>query len=118
MGFMKAGEYRESIRKMKVNAYLDGNKVENLLENPVTRSVVEATAKLFELAADPKHKGVMTAYSHLTGERINRNLHVNRSTEDLEKRADLALLTSQTLGTCNYRCVGCDGAHPVLHGTR
>jgi 4-hydroxybutyryl-CoA dehydratase/vinylacetyl-CoA-Delta-isomerase len=117
MGFMKPEEYRESIQKMKVNAYLDGNRIENLLENPVTRSVVEATAKLCELAADPKHEGVMTAYSHLTGKKINRNLHVNRSTEDLEKRADMALLTSQSLGTCNYRCVGCDALNAIASVT-
>ncbi len=101
-------EYKADIQKMRVNAYLDGKKVEGLLQNPVTRSVVEAMAKLYELAADPQHEGVMTARSHLTGQKINRNLHVNRSTADLERRADMALLTSQTLGTCNYRCVGCD----------
>ncbi len=106
-------EYKADIQKMRVNAYLDGKKVEGLLQNPVTRSVVEAMAKLYELAADPQHEGVMTARSHLTGQKINRNLHVNRSTEDLERRADMALLTSQTLGTCNYRCVGCDALNAL-----
>lgn len=117
MGLKSAEEYRVGIQKMKVNAYLDGKKVESLLENPVTRSVVEATAKLYELAADPQHERVMTANSHLTGERINRNLHVNRSTEDLERRAEMALLTSQTLGTCNYRCVGCDAINALASVT-
>lgn len=106
-------EYKKTVQKMKVNAYLHGKKVEDLLADPVTRSVVEATAKLYELAADPAHEGVMTALSHLTGQPINRNLHVNRSTLDLEKRADMALLTSQTLGTCNYRCVGCDAINAL-----
>jgi len=113
MALMTPAEYKRSIQQMKVNAYLDGRKVENLGENPVTRTVVEATAKLYELAADPRNEGVMTATSHLTGEKINRNLHVNRSREDLEKRADMALLTSQTLGTCNYRCVGCDSLNAL-----
>ena len=113
MGLMKPEEYKLSVQKMKVNAYLNGKKVENLLENRVTRSVVEATAKLYELALEPQHEGIVVARSHLTGERISRNLHVNRSTEDLEKRADMALLTSQTLGTCNYRCVGCDALNAL-----
>ena len=113
MGLMKAEEYEAGIQKIKVNAYLDGKKVENLLENPVTRSVVEATAKLYELAAQPQHERVMIARSHLTGEKINRNLHVNRSAEDLGRRAEMALLTSQTLGTCNYRCVGCDAINAL-----
>jgi len=117
MGLMTPEEYRAGIQKMKVNAYLDGKRVEDLCENPVTRSVVEATAKLYELAADPEHEKVMTAGSHLTGEKVNRNLHVNRSTGDLEQRAEMALLTSQTLGTCNYRCVGCDALNALASVT-
>jgi 4-hydroxybutyryl-CoA dehydratase/vinylacetyl-CoA-Delta-isomerase len=113
MGLMKPEEYEAGIQKIKVHAYLDGKKVEKLLENPVTRSVVEATAKLYELAAHPQHERVMIARSHLTGEKINRNLHVNRSAEDLGRRAEMALLTSQTLGTCNYRCVGCDAINAL-----
>jgi 4-hydroxybutyryl-CoA dehydratase/vinylacetyl-CoA-Delta-isomerase len=50
----------------------------------------------------------MTAVSHLTGNLINRNLHVSRGNHDLDMRQEMALLTSQTVGTCNYRCVGCD----------
>lgn len=110
-------EYKKSIQQLKVNAYWDGRKVENLLENPITRSVVEATAKIYELALDQEQERVMTAFSHLTGEKINRNLHVNRSPEDLEKRAEMALLTSQTLGTCNYRCVGCDALNALASVT-
>jgi len=117
MSLMTAEEFKGSVQKMKANAYLDGKKVENLYANPVTRAVVEATAKLYELAADPRNEGVMTATSHLTGEKINRNLHVNRSTGDLERRADMALLTSQTLGTCNYRCVGCDALNALASVT-
>jgi 4-hydroxybutyryl-CoA dehydratase/vinylacetyl-CoA-Delta-isomerase len=113
MGLMKPEEYEAGIQKIKVHAYLDGKKVENLLENPVTRSVVKATAQLYELAAHPQHERVMIARSHLTGEKINRNLHVNRSAEDLGRRAEMALLTSQTLGTCNYRCVGCDAINAL-----
>ena len=114
---MTAEEYKASVQKMKVNAYLDGRKVEDLCANPVTRSVVEATAKIYELAADPGHEGTMTARSHLNDEKINRNLHVNRSPADLERRADMALLTSQTLGTCNYRCVGCDALNALASVT-
>jgi 4-hydroxybutyryl-CoA dehydratase/vinylacetyl-CoA-Delta-isomerase len=117
MGMMTAEEFKKNLQEMKVNAYYDGKKVETLSAHPVTRSVVEATAKLYELAADPQHEAVMTTISHLTGEKINRNLHVNRSTEDLERRADMALLTSQTLGTCNYRCVGCDALNALTSVT-
>ncbi|MDW7652384.1 MAG: 4-hydroxyphenylacetate 3-hydroxylase N-terminal domain-containing protein [Bacillota bacterium] len=101
-------EYRQGIAKKQPRLYLGGEKVTSLEANPVMKSVLEATAKMFELALEPEHAEVMTAKSHLTGKTINRNLHISHSIEDLEKRAEMALLTSQKLGTCNYRCVGCD----------
>lgn len=117
MALLAGSEYKTSVQRMKVNAYLDGKKVEDLLANPITRSVVEATAEIYDLAVNPRNEAAMTAISHITGEKINRNLHVNRSTDDLQRRADMALLTSQTLGTCNYRCVGCDAINALASVT-
>ena len=59
----------------------------------------------------------MVATSHLTGEPINRNLNVARNIHDLDMRQEMALLTSQTVGTCNYRCVGCDALNSLAATT-
>ena len=59
----------------------------------------------------------MVATSHLTGEPINRNLNVARNNHDLDMRQEMALLTSQTVGTCNYRCVGCDALNGLASTT-
>ena len=59
----------------------------------------------------------MVATSHLTGEPINRNLNVARNIHDLDMRQEMALLTSQTVGTCNYRCVGCDALNALASTT-
>lgn len=101
-------EYRESVANQQPRLFLGGKKVDSVSDHRVMKSVVEATAKMFDLAMEPEYAEIMTATSHLTGEPVNRNLHISRSVEDLEKRAEMALLTSQKLGTCNYRCVGCD----------
>ncbi|MBS4023809.1 MAG: aromatic ring hydroxylase [Dethiobacter sp.] len=103
-----AQEYRQSVAAQKPRLFLGGKKVEDVSSDPVMKSVVESTAKIYELAKDPRYTDIMTVRSHLTGEIINRNLHVAGSIDDLEKRAEMALLTSQKLGTCNYRCVGAD----------
>jgi len=108
MALKTANEYLETIKKMKPHVYIGGKWVKNLLDHPVTRSMVMANAAIYGLAEDENNKGVMVATSHLTGEPINRNLHVCRSIQDLDMRQEMALLTSQTVGTCNYRCVGCD----------
>ena len=106
---LKSSEaYRQSVANQHPRLFLGGNKVDDVLNHPVMCSVVEATAKMYSMAEEPEYADIMTATSHLTGEKINRNLHIAQSIEDLEKRAEMALLTSQKLGTCNYRCVGCD----------
>ena len=94
------------MKKLSPRVYVGGKWVTDLLENPITRSMVMANAAIYGLAEDPQHKAVMLATSHLTGQPINRNLHVARSIDDLDMRQEMALLTSQTVGTCNYRCVG------------
>ncbi|PKN33714.1 MAG: aromatic ring hydroxylase [Deltaproteobacteria bacterium HGW-Deltaproteobacteria-19] len=117
MALKTAEEYLNSIRKMKPRVYCGGKWVTNLLDNPVTRSMVMANSAMYGLAEDEKNREVMVAKSHLTGEPINRNLNVARNIHDLDMRQEMALLTSQTVGTCNYRCVGCDALNSVAATT-
>lgn len=102
-----AGQYLESLEKLNPKIFLGGRQV-SLLDNPTTMTVVNANARVYELGSDPEFDSVMNAVSPFTGNKISRNLNIATSTEDLEKRMEMALLTSQMLGTCNYRCVGAD----------
>jgi 4-hydroxybutyryl-CoA dehydratase/vinylacetyl-CoA-Delta-isomerase len=117
MALKTAQEYLDSIKELSPRVYIGGKWVTNLLENPVTRSMVMANAAVYGLAEDPQNKEVMIASSHLTGEPVNRNLNVARSIHDLDMRQEMALLTSQTVGTCNYRCVGCDALNGLASTT-
>ena len=108
MALKTSEEYLESVKRLTPRVYVGGQWVSNLLDHPVTRSMVLANAAVYDLAQQEEHGEVMTAVSHLTGNPINRNVHVSRSNQDLDMRQEMAKLTSQTVGTCNYRCVGCD----------
>jgi len=117
MALKTAKEYLDSMKKLVPRVYIGGKWVKNLLDHPVTRSMVMANSMMYALAEDPAHKEVMVATSHLTGEPINRNLNVARNIHDLDMRQEMALLTSQTVGTCNYRCVGCDALNSLAATT-
>jgi 4-hydroxybutyryl-CoA dehydratase / vinylacetyl-CoA-Delta-isomerase len=117
MALMTSKEYLDSVKKLKPRVYCGGKWVENLIDNPVTKSMVMANAAIYDLAQEPEHQSVMVAKSHLTGEPINRNLNVARNIHDLDMRQEMALLTSQTVGTCNYRCVGCDALNALASTT-
>jgi len=99
-------EYRESIGKIKYRAFIGGKRVDNVLEHPNTRAGIEAIAKTYELALDPRYEELMTATSYLTGDRISRWDYVPRSVEDLVKRRQMNILMSQKTGTCYARCGG------------
>ncbi|MFC1919942.1 4-hydroxyphenylacetate 3-hydroxylase N-terminal domain-containing protein [Chloroflexota bacterium] len=104
--------YKERLSKLRPKIYIGGQRVQDILDHPVARTVVEANATVYDMALDPRYRDVMTADSPLVGDKINRSLHICGSTNDLEMRAAMARLTSQKLGTCNYRCPGCE----VLNG--
>jgi 4-hydroxybutyryl-CoA dehydratase/vinylacetyl-CoA-Delta-isomerase len=117
MALITSEEYLASVRKMKPRVYIGGKWISNLLENPVTKSMVMANAAVYDLAQDQEYREIMVAASHLTGDPVSRNLHVARSIHDLDMRQEMALLTSQVLGTCNYRCVGCDALNSLASTT-
>ncbi len=72
MGLMTKAEYLESLRALRPTAYMFGQKVESVLDNPRLRAGVEATAATYELAEDPEHRHLIVTTSSLVDEPVNR----------------------------------------------
>jgi 4-hydroxybutyryl-CoA dehydratase/vinylacetyl-CoA-Delta-isomerase len=66
---MNGKEYIESLKKYKPTIYFMGRKIESVADEPMFRPHIHAAAMTYELAHDPRYEDVMTATSHLTGER-------------------------------------------------
>jgi 4-hydroxybutyryl-CoA dehydratase/vinylacetyl-CoA-Delta-isomerase len=101
-------EYVESLRELKIRAYVGGDRVDSIVDHPAIAPHINTVAKTYELAHMPEHQDVMTATSHLTGERIHRYTHIFRSSDDLVKKIQMLRLLGQVTGTCFQRCVGLD----------
>ncbi|NHW22653.1 MAG: 4-hydroxybutyryl-CoA dehydratase [Archaeoglobales archaeon] len=110
---MTGREYIESLRKYRPKIYFMGRRIENVADDPITAPHVNAAAMTYELAHDPRYEDVMTAVSHLTGERINRFNHIHQSTEDLVKKVRMIRVLGQKTGSCFQRCVGCDAMNAI-----
>lgn len=110
-------QYMERVKGYRVDAYVGGEKIKDVLTDPNTRTIVNTVAKTYELASDPKHEKVMTAESPLTGDRISRLNHVAGSLEDLETRLELTRLMTQSTGTCCGRCGGCSALNTLAATT-
>ncbi len=113
MALMTPEHFEESLKTLEPRVFMNGKKVESVLENRNTRTVVEANKASYEWALDPRYKDIMTCYSPLIDDVVNRYTYVSASTDDLMKKAEAGTFTAEMLGTCIYRCVGYDAFHSL-----
>lgn len=106
-------QYEESLRKLNLKVYLQGELVENPVDHPIIRPSLNSVKKTYELAQEPEYQELMTATSHLTGKKINRFCHLHQSPEDLVKKVKMQRLLGQKTGACFQRCVGMDAINAV-----
>src|SRR3990170_655125 len=117
MAVKRPDEYLDRAKGMKPRVFINGKRVEDITRHPVTRTVVEANLASYEWAQDPAGAKVLVRPSHLSGEPCNIYNTLNRSTDDLLKRAAAGLYAAERLGTCIYRCVGCDAFNALAATT-
>ncbi len=106
---MTGEEYRQSLRNRKsLTVYLNGEKIENVVDHPIVKLSINSVALTYDLAHDPQYRDLATAQSALTGNTINRFCHLHQSIDDLMKKVKLQRVLGRLTGTCFQRCVGMD----------
>jgi 4-hydroxybutyryl-CoA dehydratase/vinylacetyl-CoA-Delta-isomerase len=105
-------EYIESLRGRNLKVYLMGERVVEPVDHPIVRPSINAVAETYDLANS--HPELASAMSPLTGERINRFLHIATSPADLVMQNKMQRRLGQLTGTCFQRCVGMDALN-TLH---
>jgi len=113
MTMMTAAQYEESLRKLNMVVYMFGERLQNVVDDPIIRPSMQAVAKTYELAHMPEHEDLMTVTSHLTGKRINRFTHIHQSVDDLVKKSKMGRLLGRETGCCFQRCVGMDALNAL-----
>ncbi len=114
---MTREEYIESLRKMNLQVYFMGQKIDNPVDHPVIRPSLNSVAMTYELAQVDEHKELMTAKSHLTGKTINRFCHIHQNTTDLMNKVKMQRLLGQKTAACFQRCVGMDAFNAIYSTT-
>jgi len=108
MALMTGEQYIESIRKINMEIYLFGERVENPVDHPVLRPSLNSVRMTYDLAQVPEYQDLMTAVDPDTGKRVNRFCHIHRSTQDLINKVKMQRLCGQKTASCFQRCVGMD----------
>ena len=117
MALMTGEQYIESIRKMNMQVYMFGKKVDCPVDDPILRPSLNSVRRTYDLAQMPEYQDLMTAISPETGKVINRFTHIHRSTGDLVKKVKMQRLLGQKTAACFQRCVGMDAFNAVYSTT-
>ena len=117
MALMTGEQYVESIRRMNMEIYMFGEKVENPVDNPILRPSLNSVKMTYDLAQDPEYQDLMVVTSPYTGEKINRFCHIHQSTEDLKNKVKMQRLCGQKTAACFQRCVGMDAFNATFSTT-
>ncbi len=93
-------EYVESLRKLDLEVYYMGERLEGVVDHPAIRPHVNAAAMTYGLAHNPRYADLLTATSHLNGQRISRFTHIHQSAGDLVDKVKMMRVLGQHTGTC------------------
>ena len=100
MALMTGEQYIESIRKMNMEVYMFGKRVECPVDDPILRPSLNSVRMTYDLAQMPEYQELMTAISPYTGKRVNRFTHIHQSTEDLRNKVKMQRLLGQKTAAC------------------
>jgi 4-hydroxybutyryl-CoA dehydratase / vinylacetyl-CoA-Delta-isomerase len=114
MAIRTGEDYINSLRGRKLKIFLFGEEIKDYVEHPMIRPSINAVAETYDLAV--REEELATAQSSLTGQRVNRFLHIAESAQDLVLQNKMQRKMGQNTGTCFQRCVGMDALNS-LHST-
>ncbi|MDE7101472.1 MAG: 4-hydroxybutyryl-CoA dehydratase, partial [Bacteroidales bacterium] len=114
---MTAEEYIKSIQKMDLKVYMFGERVKDPVNHPIIRPSLNSVAMTYKLAEQKEYQDLMTAYSDLIGERVNRFCHLHQNTQDLINKVKMQRLMGQKTAACFQRCVGMDAFNAIYSTT-
>lgn len=115
MPIRTAEQYIASLRGRALKVYLFGELVAEPVDHPVIRPSINAVADTYRLAEEDAE--LASAASTLSGQRVNRFLHVTESANDVVMQNRMQRRLGQRTGTCFQRCVGQDAINSLYSVT-
>jgi 4-hydroxybutyryl-CoA dehydratase/vinylacetyl-CoA-Delta-isomerase len=106
-------EYIESLRRLNLRVFMFGKLLKTVVDDPMIKPSMNAVAMTYSLAMKPEYENLMTAYSHLSGNKINRFTHIHQNTYDLVQKSKMGRLLGSLTGCCFQRCVGMDALNAL-----
>jgi 4-hydroxybutyryl-CoA dehydratase / vinylacetyl-CoA-Delta-isomerase len=110
---MSGADYRESLRRLRPLVYVDGRKIESVVDDPALRPGVNALAYTYDFARDPAMAPIALATQSRRNRVVNRMLHVNEAAGDLLNKLEAVRVLCQETG-CAQRYLAHDGLNGLF----
>ena len=108
---ISSAEWIDRQLRLKKNIYMGGETVGR--DHPLIVPGRNVIAMTYDMARDPKYKGICTAISYLDGTEINRWCNLHMSAEDLLVKQKSTRCGIHNCGFCMQRCMGNDGLNAL-----
>ena len=104
-------EYIESLRKQKPKVYMEGERIENIVDHPAFRVGINSAAVTYDVANDPKYRDLARVKSPLINEEVSRWTHLMQDEQDAIAKTKLMKAMGDYVCPCHYRCITSDVLH-------
>ena len=109
--------YRDSLRAFKPRVFVNGALVTSVADEPSLQPGINAIGVTYDLAADPNMAPLMTAVERQSGKVVNRNLHIDRTTDDLLAKLEAVRIMCREAG-CAQRYLVHDAFNGLYQATQ
>ena len=114
---MTAADYRESLRRYKPRVFVNGDRIENVADEPRLAPGINAIGVAYDFAHKKEHELLMTARQGTSGKTVNRMLHIDETSTDLLYKLEAVRLLCRTSG-CAQRYLCHDSFNGIFQATK
>jgi 4-hydroxybutyryl-CoA dehydratase/vinylacetyl-CoA-Delta-isomerase len=114
---MTAADYRESLRRYKPRVFVNGDKIDNVADEPRLAPGINAIGVAYDFAHKKEHELLMTARQGTSGKTVNRMLHIDETSTDLLYKLEAVRLLCRTSG-CAQRYLCHDSFNGIFQATK
>ncbi len=109
--------YRDSLRAFKPRVFVNGALIPSVADEPLLQPGINAIGVTYDLAQESDHAPLMTAIEKESGKRVNRNLHIDRTSDDLLAKLEAVRIMCREAG-CAQRYLVHDAFNGLYQATQ
>ena len=114
---MTASDYVESLRRYRPRVFVNGARVESVVDEPLLAPGVAGVGVTYDFAHRRQHRALMTARQGTSGHVVNRMLHIDETSTDLLYKLEAVRLVCQESG-CAQRYLAHDALNAFFQATK